>query len=322
VSNLHKFDTKVSRPPRYPALEIEYAVLEDFMLLQMTRRTIVGRWTAAAAVTAAAALCTALSAAPARAQLASPAAQPDQPMTRTTMQATDEQLNQLFLMPTTPDKSAAGEAYVTGQFRFEKYPGSTKTYLYQLQGQYSFTDQIAVGGIFPVEDVRDYHGTSGSHAGVSDVTIYGQYKLDQLVSHDVVDLTAQADVILPFGTAHEGLGTGHFGVRPDILAYKAFDGVGPGLLGLYGSAGVTFTTNIDFRMGLAATYDYEGIVGVFEFDDVTGREIGGRPFVAFTPGVVYHGLNPWEFSVGFPFGVNDNSPDWGILLKATYAFQR
>ena len=251
----------------------------------------------------------------ARAQLAQTQDEP-----QTTSQASDEQLNQLFLLETTPNKSAAGEGYIDGQFRFLKFPGSSKQYLLQIQGQYSVSDQLAVGGWLPVINDKDFDGSTGSNTGVGDLTFYAQYKLDQFVSHDFFDLTAEGDLVLPTGSEREALGEGHLGFRPSLLAYKAFD-LGPGTLGAYGSAGVTLTTDLDFRLSLAATYDYDDVVTIFEFDDITGRKIGGKPFVAFTPGVAYRGYTPWEFALGFPLGANSDSPDWGVVLKVTYAFQ-
>ncbi len=233
----------------------------------------------------------------------------------TTSQATSSQLNQLFGFETTPNKSAMGEWYATGEFRFLDFEHSVKQYLYQVQGQYSFTEQLAVGGILPFQDVS-FHG--GSNDGMGNTVFYAQYKLDQLVNHDIVDLTAQGDLVIP-GKSDTGA-SDHFGVRPWILAYKGFD-VGGGELGAYGAMGFTLTTNPDFRMNLAATYDWEKIVGVLEFDDLAGDKIGA-PQVDITPGVVYHGINPWEFALGLPFGLNNASPNWGIVLKVTYAFQR
>ncbi len=33
-------------------------------------------------------------------------------------------------------------------------------------------------------------------------------------------------------------------------------------------------------------------------------------------------MNPWEFAIGVPIGMNNASPQWGIQLKLTYAFQK
>jgi hypothetical protein len=233
----------------------------------------------------------------------------------TTSQATSNQLNQLFGFETTPNKSAMNEWYVSGEFRFLDFEHGVKTYLYQLQGQYSFTEQLAVGGILPFQDASF---SGGSNEGMGNTIFYAQYKLDQLVNHDIVDLTAQGDFVIP-GSSDTGA-SDHFGVRPWILAYKGFE-VGGGEIGAYGALGFTLTTNPDFRMNLAGTYDWEKIVGVLEFTDIAGDKIGA-PQVAITPGIVYHGINPWEFGLGLPFGLNNASPNWGIVLKVTFAFQR
>jgi len=71
---------------------------------------------------------------------------------------------------------------------------------------------------------------------------------------------------LPTGKASESLGIGHLGVRPWILAYKGVP-LGPGVLAGYAGIGFTLTTHTDFRMNLAATYDWQKIVGVLEFTD-------------------------------------------------------
>jgi hypothetical protein len=109
-------------------------------------------------------------------------------------------------------------------------------------------------------------------------------------------------------------------VRPLLLAYKDFH-AGPGELGVYGLLGVTITTDSDARIGLAGTYEYHRIYGILEFDDITGNQLSG-PTVTITPGVAYAAINPWEFALGVPIGLNDKSPQWGIEFKLTYAIQK
>jgi hypothetical protein len=233
-------------------------------------------------------------------------------------QSSSEQLNQLFLFETTPNKSSAGEAYVNADFNLLGFPHGSKEYRYQLQGQYSFTDQIAVGGFLPY---LDNTFTGGSNDGFGDLTFYGQYKLDQLINADIVNLTAQLDIVLPTGDISKGLDTGRFGVRPGILFYKSFGQAGPGIIGTYGTLGFTITTHTDVRLGLAATYQYQKFVGVIEFDDRAGDNFG-EPLITFSPGLVYIGNRPWEFAVGVPLGANNASPNWGVVVKLTYAFEK
>jgi hypothetical protein len=238
-----------------------------------------------------------------------------------TSQANSPQLNQLILFETTPNTSATGEGYATANFNFFSFGSDHDNFTrYQFggQGQYSFTDQLAVGGLWGFEhDTTDH---LGDHTGVNDLIVYGQYKLDQVVPHDVVDLTAQVDLIFPTGKASEGRGLGHFGVRPWIEAFKAWT-VGPGILGAYANFGITLTTNVDVRFGLAATYEWEKIVGILEFDDIAGDN-HGAPTVTFSPGVAYRGIKPLEFLLGIPIGMNNASPDVGVVVKATWNFQR
>lgn len=239
---------------------------------------------------------------------------------QTPSQTNTNQLNQLFIsdvFSTTPNHNAAGEAWFNGEFRFLKFPGSVKQYLFEVKGAYGITDQLTVGGWIPVYNAK----VGSSHTGLGDITIFGQYKLDQLVNPDIVNLTAQLDVFLPTGSRNKLRDQGHFGVRPIIEAFKNFGQVGPGTIGAYGLLGVTITTNPDVRIGLAATYEWEKIVGILEFDDIAGDK-RGRPLLLFTPGASYRGINPFEFTAGVPFGLNDGSPDWGIVVKVTYALQK
>jgi hypothetical protein len=238
-----------------------------------------------------------------------------------TSQTTSNQLNQLILFETTPNKSATGEGYVDASFQYFGFGDkldNADTFTFGAQGQYSFTDQLAVGALWSFEHQSTDH--TGDHNGVNDIVVYGQYKLDQLVPHEAVDLTAQLDLVFPTGKASEARGLGHFGVRPWILAYKDWT-VGPGILGVYGSLGVTLTTNVDVHMGAAVTYDWQKIVGILEFDDIAGDK-HGAPLVTFSPGVAYHGLKSLEFLLGVPIGLNDASPDVGLTLKALWAFQK
>jgi len=165
----------------------------------------------------------------------------------TPSQTNGNQLNQLFQFENTPDTCAAGEGYITGNFTYLKFPGTTKEYRYQVQGQYAFTDQIAVGAFIPVITSK----INRSNTGMGDVGIYGQYKLDQIINPEIVDVTVQLDMILPTGDRTELQDTGKFGVRPLILAYKDFGQHGPGDFGLYGLFGFTITTNSDVRAGIA-----------------------------------------------------------------------
>jgi hypothetical protein len=194
-------------------------------------------------------------------------------------------------------------------------------YRYQLEGQYGFTDQIAAGAFVPILNTRVVSGsTHRTTTGVGDIGFYAQYKLDQIINPEIVDVTAQLDVILPTGDRSDLRDTGKFGIRPLILAYKDFGQHGPGDLGLYGLFGFTLTTNSDVRVGLAATYQYHDLVGIFEFFDQAGDN-QGRPLVQVTPGLAYRGLSPWEIAIGVPVGINSGTPDWGIIFKLTYVFQ-
>jgi hypothetical protein len=239
----------------------------------------------------------------------------DKELNLTPSQTNTNQLNQLFQFDGTPDICAAGEGYITGDFNYLKYPGTTKEYRYQIQGQYGFTDQIAGGVFIPVITSDMGH----TNTGMGDVGIYGQYKFDQLINPEIVDVTAQVDMILPTGDRTEMRDTGKFGIRPLLLAYKDFGQQGPGDFSLYGLFGFTISTNSDLRLGIAATYQYHNLVGIMELYDLTAQ--GSRPLLQVTPGLAYRGFGPWELSVGIPVGVNHGTPDWGVICKITYAFQ-
>jgi hypothetical protein len=233
----------------------------------------------------------------------------------TPSQSNSSQLNQLFQFENTPDTCAAGEGYITGSFSYLKFPGTTKAYRYQIQGQYGFTDQIAAGAYIPVVTAK----MNSTSTGAGDVGIYAQYKLDQFINPEIVDVTVQLDMILPTGDRTAMQDTGKFGVRPLILAYKDFGQHGPGDLSLYGLLGFTITTNSDIRAGIAATYQYQNLVGIFELFDQAGSGI--RPLLEFTPGFAYRRFAPWEIAVGVPVGVTSGTPDWGVTFKLTYVFQ-
>jgi hypothetical protein len=240
----------------------------------------------------------------------------EQPADQTPSQTNTNQFNQLFQFETTPDVCAAGEGYLSGQFSYFKFPGAVREYRYQIQGQYGLTDQVSVGAYIPVIHA-DF---DGKHTGLGDIGIYGQYKFDQLINPEIVDVTVQADLILPTGKTNQLRDTGNFGVRPLALIYKDFGQQGPGTLGAYGLIGFTATKESDFRLGLAATYEIQRLAAVMEFFDTTGNRLG-RPLVSITPGLVYRGLGPLELAAGVPLGVNNGSPHWGITFKLTYAFQ-
>ena len=241
----------------------------------------------------------------------------------TSSQTNSNQLNQLLIsdvFETTPNKNLAGEGYATGEFRFLKFPGDPRQYQFALKGEYGITNLLAAGGWIPVYHAKIEEGDS--HTGIGDITLFAQYKLDQLVNPQTVNLTAQLDIVLPTGNRSKFRDTGKFGVRPLIEAYKDFGPVvGPGNFGAYALLGTTITTDPDLRIGLAGTYQWEHVTGILEFDDLTG-ENRGRPFLTITPGLSFRGLQPWEMTVGIPVGLNNGSPDWGVVLKFTWALQK
>ena len=239
------------------------------------------------------------------------------------------QLNQLFQFEATPDVCAAGEAYVSGQGNyFDDFPGAGgldpfgyslkgQEVRLQVQGQYGITDQIAVGGYLPFID----NLKSGASTGLGDIGLYAQYKLDRVIDPQVVDVTAQLDVLVPSGDYNGFRDNGQVGVRPLALAYKDFGRHGPGVAGAYGLLGFTAAGRCDLRIGLAGTYEFGPVTGVLELFGVHGFGSARRSGF-FTPGVVYRGVDSFEFALGVPLGISNTSPDWGVTFKVTYAFQR
>jgi hypothetical protein len=236
----------------------------------------------------------------------------------TPSQSNNNQLNQLFLFESTPDICAAGEGYLNTNVTYFKQRNSVNQFRYQLQGQYAFTDQIAVGAFLPGITNQKSSKTTG---GLGDAAIYGQYKFDTLINPQIVDLTAQLDVVLPTGDNGQMRDTGKFGVRPLLLAYKDFGHFGPGDFGAYGLFGFTITSNSDLRVGLAGTYQVQDLVGILEFFNETGVR-GRSPLVEITPGLSFRGISPWEISAGVPIGCNKGTPTWGVVCKLTYVFQK
>ena len=162
---------------------------------------------------------------------------------------------------------------------------------------------------------------AGLHTdGVGDVTLYGQYKCDQLIDPKLFSLTGQVSVILPTSDGNRTLDPDRFGVRPTALAYKDFGSVGPGRLGAYGELGVTLSDDADARYGIAASYELSHFVGVLELTGIAGSNYYGS-YAQIAPGVVYRGPNGFEFALGIPVGIGSDAPDWGVTAKITYGFQ-
>ena len=226
----------------------------------------------------------------------------------------ETQLTQLFLFENTNNKFNANEGYVSGQFAYLDFGHHVYEYRYQAQAQYSFTNQFDVGALVPIVHSK----AADTNTGFGDILVWAQYRLDQIIPRDIIELSVQADVVLPTGNRHEFRDTGRLGLRPWLQAYKDLGMVGPGRLAAYGELGFTLTDYCDFRWGLGGTYEWNRIVGIIEFYDQAGGKIG-RPFVTFTPGIAVR-PGPFEVALGFPFGLNDASPDWGIILKATWNF--
>ncbi|HSU67293.1 MAG TPA: hypothetical protein VLJ39_10495 [Tepidisphaeraceae bacterium] len=226
----------------------------------------------------------------------------------------ETQLSQLFLFETTNNKFNAGEGYLSAQFAYLDFKHGAYEYRYQAQGQYSFTNQLAVGGLIPIIHSK----AANTNTGFGDILVYAQYRLDQIIPRDIIELTAQVDVVLPTGSTGEFRDTGRFGVRPWLQAYKDFGTVGPGRLAAYGEIGFTITDDSDFRFGLAGTYEWQRIVGIVEFYDQAGGKLN-RPFVTITPGVAFR-PGQFEIAIGIPLGLNDASPDWGVIVKGTWNF--
>src|SRR3954451_11156199 len=89
----------------------------------------------------------------------------------TPSQTNSDQLNQLIVsdvFETTPNKNAAGEGYINGEFRYLDFGHGVKQYLYELKGDYGITDQITVGGWLPIYDAK----VTDDHTGIGDVTFF------------------------------------------------------------------------------------------------------------------------------------------------------
>ena len=240
----------------------------------------------------------------------------------TPAQRGNPQLNQLFGFEATPNICAAGEGYLSGQFNLLEREDTFRQYRFQLQGQYGITDQIAVGAFVPVIYNQGLGFFDGDDfTGVGDIGIYGQYKFDKLIDPDLFSLTAHVSVVLPTGDRYESRDRGHFGVRPLALAYKDFGVLGPGRLGAYGLLGFTASEDADLRFGLAATYEIAHVVAALELGGAGGSPPDG-PGITLTPGVIYRGVDGFEFLLGVPIGVSNAAPDYGVTLKVTYGFAR
>lgn len=223
------------------------------------------------------------------------------------------QLNQLFLFETTNNKLAKGEGYATLSLDYAKFPGQFDEYRYQFQTEYALTNRFALGGFIPVISTHE----ASPNVGFGDIVVYGQYKLDQLIAHDSLDLTAQVDLVFPTGDRNQLRDTGRVGVRPLLQAFKDFGRVGPGHVGAYGELGCTFSDYTDIRCGLAGSYEVNRYVAILEFYEQAGR---GPAFITITPGVSIPTGSPLEISVGSPVGLNHGSPDWSIVFKASVAW--
>lgn len=237
-------------------------------------------------------------------------------MPQTTSQFSSTQLNQLFLFENTPQKSAQGEGFVNGSFEYANFAHHFSTERYQVQAEYAMTDHFAIGGFIPIIH-NDIPGDSST--GFGDITPYAHVKLDQLVPHDIVDLSFQFDVVLPTGDKGDVRDTGRLGVRPWLQAYKDFGAAGPGHFGAYGEAGFTLTDLSDFRWGFAFQYEYQKMFyGLLEFYNQAGGNLT-KGLAVLTPGGAFR-TGPFEFALGLPIGLNNASPRFGVILKATYAW--
>lgn len=237
------------------------------------------------------------------------------PTDTTASQMGSNQLDQLFSFETAPNKSDAREGYLTAEFSFAKYAGLRKEFRETLQGEYGITDQIAAGAFIPVVATA----RANTHAGLGDVTLFGQYKFDKIIDPAVVNVTAQLDVVLPTGDRGEDRDTGRLGVRPLLLVYKDFGRYHGGEVGAYGVFGGTISSSSDIRTGAAITYEVNRVSAIVELFDQTGQNVG-KPLLTVTPGFSFRQIDPWELVVGFPLGLNQNSPHWGVTVKLTYAF--
>ena len=236
----------------------------------------------------------------------------------TPSQRDNPQLNQLFQFEATPNICAAGEGYLSGQFNYLRLFSDFNQYRYQLQGQYGVTDQVAVGAYVPYLYNSNRFNDRTTN-GVGDVVLYAQYKFDQLIDPKLLSLTAHVSVVLPTGDDDDVRDTGRFGVRPLVLGYKDFGLVGPGRLGAYAQLGFTISNDADVRWGVAATYEYAHFVGVVELTGQDGSDYYGN-IALLTHGIVYRGFENFELAVAVPLGLTNDSPDWGVTAKVTYAF--
>lgn len=187
---------------------------------------------------------------------------------------------------------------------------------------YGVTDWLMIEGRVPFLRL-DVDG-GDSESGIGDLEFEGKVSLTRKSSPvgfvpDALDLSAGVRVSVPTGDEDEGLGRENASFAPFASASYWFDP----RIGLHGR--VEAELQQDERPQYRATAAIEfvpwdpsfSIFGALDFQR-DGTESDG---VTIAPGAQYRfpGM-PLALGIGIPLGLNDDAPDWGILVNGEYRF--
>jgi hypothetical protein len=97
-----------------------------------------------------------------------------------------------------------------------------------------------------------------------------------------------------------------------------------GVLGLYRQIGAHISSGAHQNiLGASPNYTiYNDWTLISEFTLLCGKpsKLASASDLEWIPGVAFRGLKGFEFAAGVPIGITSDAPDWGIILKANWAW--
>lgn len=248
-------------------------------------------------------------------------------------------LIQSFFLTETVYPQAQGETQITLVPSYFSNNGDGDDLLLGLSVEYGITDRFAVGaGWIPYRKI--YFDQASDQSGPGDLELGVKYAFDK--NEDLqLQIAIGLGVTLPTGDEDKGLSEGNRVYEPFIVLSKDFgDDTNIHFNLAYGFVEVV---NRPHEIGLAEKEEIMdggkdganglalnlGLVtklsphwrGTLELNLETNEIDDGEETESFfTPGLVWKGLDDFEFGLGVPIGLTDESPDWGLIAKASYEF--
>lgn len=252
---------------------------------------------------------------------------------------TEEPLIQGFFITETVYPQAHGETQITLQPNYFSN-GGEEDFLLGLSVEHGISDNFLVQvGWLPYRKL--YYDQGDDQSGPGDLALGVKYAFNKRVDLQL-QIALGFGLLLPTGDEDKGLSEGNRVYEPYMVISKDFGNNANIHFNLaYGFVEVVnraHEDDPDEQGGAESSREKEGANeltlnlgyvaklsphwrGTLELNLKTNEIDDGEETESFfTPGLVWNGLDAFEFGLGMPVGLTADSPDWGLIANASYEF--